>query len=319
MTSALKASQLKKSSTKVAKICTGLGITVSIGSFLADYLPHTFFIDRYKTALQMLRVGQEVPLDSNLKELFHSVLDDLKLSNEDKEKFEPFTIGGFEVYHAGIPSGKFHAIIGLPINFTYQDVQSIDSLDIRIGLNRDSLNIYHPAAQDLLESLVLSDKAKKFAIAREVLMAQNNVPIYRSIESPIIFTASVMSAEFLRVKMNLSNKPLPLTILTFGVSAVMGIMTWFQIRDAINTYYEKQVDKELAKYGQDYIYGGREYYNKILKRNIALRTLLGAYGAKVYKKDGDEVITIRQKRTPVSHRRKFFDDYTFTDNTQEVI
>lgn len=263
------------------------------------------------------RLGQEVPLDENLKSLFDSVLDDLKIRDKEKKYYEPFTVGGFEVYHAGIPSGKFYAVIGLPINFTYKDAQSIETKDIRLGLDREILNIYHPAAENLLESLVLSEKAKKFAIAREVLMSQKSLPVYHCVESPAIFMGSVILAELARVNMNLSKRPFPLTVLTYGVSGLMGLMMLFQLRDATTTYFEKKVDKEIAELGPEYAEGGKEFYDSIIKRNVALRTLLGAHGTKLYKKDGDEIISIRQKRTPVSHRSRFFSDYLSADSAQE--
>lgn len=257
-------------------------------------------------------------MNENVDKLFERVLDDLKIDEKNRKYYEPFTVTGFEVFHAGVASGYCKAIIGIPINYTYTNRLSVDPSEIRVGYDQEPLNVYHPAAENLLNSLVLSEKAQKFGIAREILMSQKDLPLYRSLESAFTVMSTSGMIPVIRSKLNLQARPASLSVITYGVTVIFAFTTWFQIRDSINTYFEKAVDKELAALGPEYVEGGKEFYEKILVRNIALRTLLGAQGPKTYNRDGDEVIFIRQKRTPVTYRKKFFSEYIFENVAQEA-
>ena len=255
------------------------------------------------------RLAQEEPLDKHVEALFYEVLDDLRLDENQKIALRPFTVTGFNTFQAGIPNKFIGSIIGIPTNYTYKDKFAIDTSQIRIGYNQDSLNIHHPATQDLIESLVLSDEAKKFGIAREIVMSEKNLPMYYGYEALFLGSVSPFAIDYMATKLNLYSKPLPVPILFYGASGLIVLTVWLQIRDILHTYFEKQVDKELALLGQDYVRGGKEFYDKLLKRNVALRTLLGIQGAKMFNRDGDEIFFIRQKRTPITYRKKFFSQF----------
>ncbi|KAL7293949.1 hypothetical protein TKK_0012530 [Trichogramma kaykai] len=299
---------------RMAIIATSSAIALSMGSFLIEFLPHSFFLDKYKNLIHLERLGIPVQLDTKIVNLFDKVMEDLKVSEHLKKKFEAFAITGFNLHHAGFPDSRFGAIVGIPNHFTYQEKSDVDYVDIRLGYDRKPLNLYHPATENLINSLVLSEKAKKFGIAREVLMSQKQLPLYKSLESPAVITLSVLGAELLRTKMKLHNKPWTFTILTYLATSTVAYAIWFQIRDSLKTYYEKSVDEQLAKLGKEYIEGGKEFYDKLISRNIALRALLGPQGAKTFNRDGDEQFLIRVKTVPLSQRKKFF--YEFKEENE---
>lgn len=198
------------------------------------------------------------------------------------------------------------------------DKFSIDTSELRLGKDQESLNIYHPAADDLLNSLVFSEKAKKFGIAREILMAQKEIPLYRSIETPVIVSAVTALTEMARFSLQLPRKPPILTVFLYGISGLMGYSIWFQIRDHMYKFFERSIDKELASLGPDYVEGGEEFYEKQLKKNVSLRTLLGEQGKKDFNRDGDEIFFIRYKKTPLTHRKKFFSELKLPESNQHA-
>lgn len=247
------------------------------------------------------------------------MLDDLNIKKaKEREKYQPFTITGFNVQHAGLGTSKFGAVIGIPINYTYVDKFSIDTSDFRLGRDQETFNIYHPAADDLLNSLVYSEKAKKFGIAREILMSQKEIPLYRSLETPIIITTFTVLTEIARHNLHLPRKPPILTVFLYGISGIVGYSVWFQIRDIMYTYSEKSVDKQLAQLGPTYVEGGKEFYEKQLKRNVSLRSLLGEQGRSEFNRDGDEIFFIRNKKVPLTHRKKFFSEIKLPESNQQV-
>ncbi|XP_014213510.1 transmembrane protein 177 [Copidosoma floridanum] len=276
---------------------------------LLEIIPHTLCIERYKKFLAKYKRGEEVPVHENTKKLFSEVLDDLKVKPKYKELYEPFIITGFDTYNAGIATNRCKVIIGIPSYFIYKNKSLVDVMDIRIGSNRALLNPYDPTTENLVESLVLSEKAKKYGIAREVLMSQWNLPLYRVLESPTIITCSIIISDVMQKRYQIFQKPLIVAVFAYFGLGLMSFATWFQIRDALNNYFEKSVDEQLAKLGRDYVEGGKEFYEKLLKRNVAVRKLLGPHGKKRYNQLGDEIRFIRHKKTPLTERKKFFEDY----------
>lgn len=259
------------------------------------------------------RRGEEVPVHEDVQKLFNVVLDDLKVHPKLRKTYKTFTIFGFDTYNAGINDTKFGVIIGIPSHFVYKDKKFVDLLEIRIGYDRQPLNPYEPATEDLAESLVLSDKAKKYGIAREILMSQKNLPLYRSLESPLIISSTAMIAEMLKNHFKILQKPFIVVFFAYFGLGLGSFATWFQLRDSLNTYFEGQVDKQLAKLGPDYVEGGKEFYAKLLKRNMAIRRLMGSEGKRKFNSHGDEINFMRQKRIPLSQRKKFFEDYNLSE------
>ncbi|OXU18508.1 hypothetical protein TSAR_000578 [Trichomalopsis sarcophagae] len=292
--------------TRFGILATGAAVTATVAASLIELLPHTFFLEKFKNIVRIYRLGEEIPLQHEVEDLFKEVLDDLKIKDTIRKKLTAFPIVGFNLYHAGMADSQYGAIIGIPINYLYKDKFSIDTSDIRMGRDREPINMYHPAAENLLESLVLSKNAQKFGIAREVLMAHKDLPLFRSIQSPFMVASSILIADFFRVKYNIMRKSL--VCMVYGTSALIGYAIWFQTRDILTTYTEKEVDKELSKLGPEYIQGGKEFYDKILKRNVATRILLGTEGSRQFNRDGDEIFFIRHKRTPITHRKRFFSE-----------
>jgi len=295
-------------STKAAVIGTAAVVATSCVSFL-EILPHTFCIEKYRKFLAKYKRDVEVPLHKDVEKLFNEVLDDLKVKPIIRDTYKPFTIAGFEIYHAGFTESSYGVIIGIPGHFVYKDKRFVDILDIRVGYDRTPLNPYEASTDELIESMVLSDKAKKFGIAREILMSQKYLPLYRSIESPIMISLTAIMADMLRTRYEVFKRSFALGVSSYLGLGLLSFSTWFQFRDGLNTYFEKSVDQELAKLGPDYVEGGKEFYEKILIRNRAMRKILGVQGKKKFNTHGDEIFFIRHKRTPITYRKKFFENY----------
>ncbi|KAF7417840.1 hypothetical protein HZH68_000493 [Vespula germanica] len=76
--------------------------------------------------------------------------------------------------------------------------------------------------------------------------------------------------------------------------------------DVVRCRIDASIDENISQLGLNYIEGGKEYYEKELKKNIALRSLMEKDGEKCYHIDGNE------KRwgfvsLPLSERRRFFE------------
>ncbi|PSN43937.1 hypothetical protein C0J52_03777 [Blattella germanica] len=92
------------------------GIGISAGYFLS----HTFLLQKYKEIVQMYGLGVEVPLSSKVRKRLEDVMDDMELSQKERQYIKPFTVFGFDMFHAGCTLTRTGAIIGIPSNFNYE-------------------------------------------------------------------------------------------------------------------------------------------------------------------------------------------------------
>lgn len=159
-----------------------------------------------------------------------------------------------------------------------------------------------------LESLILSEKAQLYGIAREIKMSQTLKLLYECIYSSLpVFAYYGVTNHFNR-KLNLYVRPLALRLVLYALASVLAAGQYFVLKDFTQQYFEKEVDKELAEKNAIFVEGGRETYGKLMARNVALRELMGNAGKKAYTALGNEQTLIRQKHVPLSERRLFFDE-----------
>lgn len=84
---------------------------------------------RFDEAIDLVGVCLSIFLYASTCYYFLNIL---QIGEDEKSLFKPFTVLGFDMFHAGTSYSKFGAIIGLPINFTYEDVDKIDKKQIKV-------------------------------------------------------------------------------------------------------------------------------------------------------------------------------------------
>lgn len=82
----------------------------------------------------------------------------------------------------------------------------------------------------------------------------------------------------------------------------MGMTCFLLFKDTCTLLLEDRVERNVAALGEEYVQGGVEYYEKILKRNIALRTLLGSQGEKRFTACGNDNTLFRTRTLPNTMR-----------------
>lgn len=156
-----------------------------------------------------------------------------------------------------------------------------------------------------MHALVLSEKAQLFAIAREIKFANSGKVLLDTFFSTSVFIFMYSLGAHLNQKLNFYSKPFIFRgcmysgIMLFG----MGIYTF--LTDFTQNHYDMAIDKELCEKNVIFAEGGNEFYEKMLKRNMALRKLLGTFGESKYSALGNENYLIRQKSLPINTRRDF--------------
>lgn len=94
----------------------------------------------------------------------------------------------------------------------------------------------------------------------------------------------------------------------YGLVGLFGFGVYSFCKDYTQVQYDQSVDKELSEKNPIFVEGGKEFYEKSVSRNIALRKLMGRFGEKQYSALGNENFFIRQKCLPLVTRKSFFEE-----------
>lgn len=175
-------------------------------------------------------------------------------------------------------------------------------------MNQKKIDWESEAGRKLADALILPEKVQEFAICREIMMTQNNKIIY---EAAYPFTCLFLAyniSQYLNRRLNLYVAPPFIRGVLYSIIGMFASGTYFLMKDMTEVHYEVDTDKRLCELGLEYVECGKIFYEKILKRNQALRELMGREGEKKYSKLGNENFGIRQRRVALVHRKQFFEE-----------
>ena len=112
-----------------------------------------------------------------------------------------------------------------------------------------------------------------------------------------VFTLFVQSYSFNR-KANLFLRPVQIRVTLYALLGGLAFTTWMFINDFTTYRWEENADERAAGISEEYAKGALEFYSKTLQRNLALRSLLGDEGLKLYTSLGNDRETFRTKHVP---------------------
>ncbi|VDI58148.1 Hypothetical predicted protein [Mytilus galloprovincialis] len=207
--------------------------------------------------------SQPIEMSTELKDIEKEII--LKLDWEVKllANIRLFMSEEIEMCHRGLINAKGGAIIGIPQTFHCHKVSDISCWDDICKYYNISVDKSSPeSAKELGEALILSNKAKKFAIAREVFLAKSHHKFM-----PLLF---MFSSGFLTYTVwYYLDKPLKSKALIRNCVHIFGILLMVKLYLEMMIVYtrrlERKVDVEACKMEEDYAKGGIEYYDKLIK------------------------------------------------------
>ena len=160
---------------KGQKTVGGFWIGLSALGALYPLAPHWFFMNQVKSIYQSYNKGFKTPVRNELLKLLNEVVNDMGLSDEEVDHLSVFIGNMTEPYGWG-ELGK-ESLIGIPDHFHFTSVEDVPMERMRIGESHGSgdenilltgSQIESEPGQMFANALVMTDKAKKFALAREV-------------------------------------------------------------------------------------------------------------------------------------------------------
>lgn len=160
--------------------------------------------------------------------------------------------------------------------------------------------------QQFLKSLILSEAAKKYSIARELILTDNHRIFIKSILSPVILMPMYALGSY--IYNILPPNPARVRILALVLLSNIGVLVWIFMRTAIENFYQKKADEKVCDIGEEYIKGGIEYYETLIQRNLALRNILPD-GENMYSKEGDQIEFISElSELPITYRKRYLEN-----------
>ncbi|XP_039443614.1 transmembrane protein 177 [Culex pipiens pallens] len=275
--------------------------TLAVGLFAGHYMPHTVGISYFKEFVQAYKHGQERELSEKIQKRFERAVQLVDLSVFEKKFVKPFAVFGFDVFNAGSMKSRFGALVGVPTNYEYDSVADIEKEDVIIRGNK--INWNSEGGKLLEDCLVVSEDEQVFGMAREILTLNSHKRLIQSMIPTVswVFTYSV--ASLVNQRCNFYVRPFSLRCMLYFICGFLGYGIYSFSTDMSEIYFDTSVDKELAKLGPEVVDAGVRFYDKILKKNVAIRKLTGD---DYYTAKGNVNYMIRQKAAPLTVRKDFF-------------
>lgn len=160
--------------------------------------------------------------------------------------------------------------------------------------------------QQFLKSLILSEAAKKYSIARELMLTDSHRIFIKSVLSAVVLMPMYALGSY--VYNGLPPNPARVRMLALVLLSNIGVLVWFFARTATENFYQKKADEKVCDIGEEYIKGGIEYYETIIQRNLALRNILPD-GENMYSKQGDQIEFISElSELPITYRKRYLEN-----------
>lgn len=247
--------------------------------------------------------GEPVQLSPKLDSLFQQVLSDFGVRSP--QKFSAFASFGFHPVGAGLPVLPSGVHIGIPANFNSSEDDHTGITDRTIFINGRAVDWSSDPGSALRHALVMSDKAQRFAVAREVARLEACFPALTAAVAPLCVAGVFVYSVALKQIFSLHTGALLLRAAVHAVSLGLGAVTYFLASDALGQYVDYSSDRRAAAVAPGYVEGGVEFYSKILSRNRTLRSLMGSKGEEMYAPNGNlfPANLLQLKHTPYTARR----------------
>lgn len=291
---------------KLAKYLNQIGGTGVVILSLCSGYPHLTGTKSYRRATAMYDPkGDEVPLDEEIKTLAEQVYQDMNLTVDKEMRLKLYTADGKDtLYRGSLQNRWLNAIIGIPGYYSIKKPEEINkrTFGIQVDGTLRPVDWNSEAAGQLLDSMVFSEKAKLFSIAREVSYLDSQECLWDMFLRVGAASGAYAFGTFAYTALNLEQYILGFRLGVFGAIGLVFLGIFVFARDAYHCSLDNKVDRKVAKMRRRYAEGGVEYYTKLLQRNKALREILGYDGRLRFTAYGNEFTPLRTKAVKLSTR-----------------
>jgi len=289
----------------VAVLATGAAVFYRVA-------PNTILMGSMRRFTQNYTTGFVSKTSDEMMEIVVEAATDLGLSQKELDSIKMYVCTLSECISFGsYESERFGAAVGYPSYFHFQTENDVDLTELRLGMMSDGKEQPGRLAEDLKKgreagafkkSLVLTRDEKKFAVAREI--ARSGEEAFRKqgaiLVTWIFFNFAVIGA----MRRFFVMPPLLRKIVSIG-SVTTTAPACVVLQDTIAVGHDLKADRRVCQVSPEMAVAGKSYYDKMLRRHLALRTLTPEnQGKKNFNLKGDHFPgLIRSYPTSIAERR----------------
>ena len=248
------------------------------------------------------RNGIERKVSETLEKRLVTALNSLKITDSERDFFVPFIVSGFDLYSIGSTKFRDGCIVGIPVNYTYTASDEIPRTEITVR-GYDQVDWSSNAGKLLQEGLVLSEPEQIFGMCREILELKSHKVLFNSLcpVGSILLYYSITST--INTRNQLFRGPLSLRLVMYSIVGLFSIGMYFFVKDFTQVALDKYVDETLANLGVNFLVAGLGFYDKILKKNMAIKSLTDTSELTAM---GNINSYFRTKTIPLTDRKMYF-------------
>jgi hypothetical protein len=260
--------------------------------------PNTVLIDTFRQISQNYTRGVANTTSEDMRRIVDEVADALGLNREESDRIRIYVNSLTECLSWGTySSSRWGMVLGYPeyfdrtnegqINLEHMRLGVLSSAELRDGfLSKKELE--GNEAKAFKKSLILSDDEKRFVVARQLLRSKEEIYKWQGWISFLSMAFTYLSCRALNKRHGLLTKPVVARGMVYAtIGSVMGLFT-LTSGDLLAEGTDLQSDRKASELGSTYAAAGVNYYEKMLRRHVALRSLLqNGQGKNKYTLHGD--------------------------------
>lgn len=177
------------------------------------------------------------------------------------------------------------------------------------------------------DAIVLTEDEQLFGLCKSVLQLRTHRVLLNSLFPSFSLLSMYTIGTYLNLRMNLLAGPFSvsysniqtmrtcnkqqifvsfqLRLVMYTILGLFGVGSWSFMKDFNQVSYDTEIDKKLCSLGPQFVEAGASYYGKLLKKNMALRELIGD---NTYTARGNVNYFIRQKSLPLTVHKSYFEE-----------
>lgn len=211
-------------------------------------------------------------------------------------------VAGFDLYSIGSTKFRDGALVGIPVNYTYTASDEIPRTEITVK-GYEQVNWSSEAGQLLQDGLILTEPEQIFGMCREIIDLKSHKVLFNSMY-PVAATLMYYSiTSHLNSKNQLFQRPMSLRVMMYSLVGLFSAGIYFFVKDFTQVALDNHVDETLADLGKNFLIAGVGFYDKILKKNMAIQQLTNSNDFTAL---GNNNSYFRTKTVPLTDRKAYF-------------
>ncbi|XP_054158809.1 uncharacterized protein LOC128957119, partial [Oppia nitens] len=282
---------------------------------------NTVLVDKYRSIFQSYRGQENTPLNESVAKLAETVWQEYNerlggRRTSDSVRFFA-SVGSQPISIGTLTTGAW---IGLPFTLSYATVDDVKTVDLRFfGQHDPYIKWRSPAGQAFIQSLVLSDRAKKYAVGHQILVA-NNANLALNALNVTTATAVAVGLPYMIITRTKLFTAVQHRFIVTAISLVIGYYLWSVVNQLVNYTASSRADKHIVSLGDDdYIDGAIEFLEKLMTRNAAFNVLTEDLPSwRMFTDDGEVKGLLTSKLLTIERRINYLKSFKQNNNNNNT-